>query len=390
MDHQSQQGEWAKQLHHFTSTMREFARKMPSLFQVKNIAALRERFQSTIALLSSARNRDALESLELLQKNFEENHVDYHLISSVKDLLKGLSGTLADISQNSTEPLILMERLGHPWERPLIQELKYNFPSVTIFESSASINNFYELKKLSRNAALSITSADLIVAETGTLILFDRNRLRGVLTTTSRHHVVIVPVTKVIFSHDEAIPLVGKTLRLRTGKIDAHVHVISNPSRTGDIEKIIVYGAHGPLKLEVYLLDVEDLLGLADKSEDLFLLKRHSGILELLFRHAFPWISEVTRVLEIPCVDVVSISWFYEFLNASTSKSMQYFLFLKFLESFIQRAAFIELSPIIRDVFAHCNRMATKFLQESGNDLKLISNEVESHLQNLVIEVFSP
>ncbi len=58
-----------------------------------------------------------------------------------------------------------------------------------------------------------------------------------------------------IFTFYQIIDLLGALSRLTSNYFDWNTYVISNPSRTGDIEKIIVYGAHGPLKLGVMLVD---------------------------------------------------------------------------------------------------------------------------------------
>ncbi len=386
MNHQSQERLIEEQVSVFIKKMRNaFLGTSSSSLPVNGFHDLTRKFSDISSLVRTLRNHDDSRMLTILQENLKENHVNFHVLSDVEHLLTEMLNGVSEVGQDQTG-IIMMERLGLPWERLLIQSLKREFPSISIQEQSSNFNDFKVIKESSRDALMSITSADLIVAETGSIIMIDRNRLRAVMTTAPRHHVVIVPITKIIFSFDDATGLIGKTLRLRAGSIDAHVHVISNPSRTGDIEKIIVYGAHGPLTLDVYLLDVEgktilDLL----EDDELSTLMRYSGLVEFIITQMFPWLGEVFQSLEIPSLDVVAVSWFIEHFDAQDI--LNHFLFLKFIEYFLSRNGFGERTDFIQRILGIHGRIVSKILEKHEVCPQLVLRIAENPLKSLVNEV---
>ncbi|MDH3695375.1 MAG: lactate utilization protein, partial [Gammaproteobacteria bacterium] len=96
----------------------------------------------------------------------------------------------------------------------------------------------------------ALSSAYAAVAENGTLVL-----LSDKATPTSHNflpddHLVVVQVPKV-FRYLEDV-----WEELRTGRgIPRAVNLITGPSKTADVEQTIQYGAHGPRRLHVILVD---------------------------------------------------------------------------------------------------------------------------------------
>lgn len=94
------------------------------------------------------------------------------------------------------------------------------------------------------SADAGITMVDMAVAETGTLILSDPEELR--LSLIPPIHIAIVSESQLVARMEDAwakFDVPPKMFSLITG-----------PSRTADIEKMLVLGAHGPKKLFVCLL----------------------------------------------------------------------------------------------------------------------------------------
>ncbi len=90
----------------------------------------------------------------------------------------------------------------------------------------------------------SITGCDFLIAETGTIVLkHNPNRFKsGALLP--RIHIVIASEKQIFRTLEEVFAQTG-------GKFDSLL-LITGPSRTADIEKVIVKGVHGPQK--VYLI----------------------------------------------------------------------------------------------------------------------------------------
>ncbi|MBX3120403.1 MAG: LUD domain-containing protein [Fimbriimonadaceae bacterium] len=90
-------------------------------------------------------------------------------------------------------------------------------------------------------ADLSITTAKLAIAESGTLLLEtgpDKSRLASLAPP---RHIVLVSRESIVESLEEAMPFVSERSSV----------FITGPSRTADIEGTLVHGVHGPRELFV-------------------------------------------------------------------------------------------------------------------------------------------
>lgn len=96
----------------------------------------------------------------------------------------------------------------------------------------------------------SITHADVLVAQTGSVILSSSCGGRGAFVIAPLH-VVIAGISDLVADLPAAFE------RLRAHGIPARTSsltLITGPSRTADIEKQLVMGAHGPVRLVVILI----------------------------------------------------------------------------------------------------------------------------------------
>ena len=103
-----------------------------------------------------------------------------------------------------------------------------------------------------READLGVTACDCLVAQTGSVIVSTRS-------AGGRAWSVLPPAHLVVARRDQLLPDLAAALALLRQRYDRHwpsaISVISGPSRTADIEKILVLGAHGPKRLAVYLAE---------------------------------------------------------------------------------------------------------------------------------------
>jgi hypothetical protein len=109
-------------------------------------------------------------------------------------------------------------------------------------ESNASI----------RECDLGVTACDCLVAQTGSIIV-------STLSAGGRALSVLPPTHLVIARRDQIVPDLVVAMALLRKRYDRHwpsaLSVITGPSRTADIEKILVMGAHGPKRLAVYFAE---------------------------------------------------------------------------------------------------------------------------------------
>jgi L-lactate dehydrogenase complex protein LldG len=101
-------------------------------------------------------------------------------------------------------------------------------------------------------ADLGVTSCDCLIAQTGSVIV-------STLSAGDRALSVLPPTHLVIARRDQIVPDLTAAMALLRKRYDEHwpsaLSVITGPSRTADIEKILVMGAHGPKRLALFFVD---------------------------------------------------------------------------------------------------------------------------------------
>jgi L-lactate dehydrogenase complex protein LldG len=99
---------------------------------------------------------------------------------------------------------------------------------------------------------VGVTSCDCLVAQTGSVIV-------STLSAGGRALSVLPPTHLVIARREQLVPDLVAAMAFLRKRYDKHwpsaLSVITGPSRTADIEKILVMGAHGPKRLVLYFTD---------------------------------------------------------------------------------------------------------------------------------------
>lgn len=107
-------------------------------------------------------------------------------------------------------------------------------------------------------ADVGVTGATALVMETATALLAADDAWGQLVSGLPFTHVVVAPAFKLVDTLPEGLALVRRYSESVLGKpVARYVAGISGPSRTGDIEMIIVQGMHGPGRVHLLLLDVE-------------------------------------------------------------------------------------------------------------------------------------
>ncbi|MFN8135456.1 MAG: LUD domain-containing protein [Bacteroidales bacterium] len=97
---------------------------------------------------------------------------------------------------------------------------------------------------------VGITSCEFLVSRLGSIMVSSKNSRR--LNVYPETHVVIAYVDQLVDDLKDAFEAVQKKY---AGKLPSMLSVITGPSRTADIEKTLVMGAHGPRQLFVILVE---------------------------------------------------------------------------------------------------------------------------------------
>jgi L-lactate dehydrogenase complex protein LldG len=93
-----------------------------------------------------------------------------------------------------------------------------------------------------------ITECDALVAQTGSVLLTGRSAGGRALSVLPPHHVVLARREQLMRDLPEAFAFLKKKYG---NNYPSFISFITGPSRTGDIERILVLGAHGPKKLTI-------------------------------------------------------------------------------------------------------------------------------------------
>lgn len=97
-----------------------------------------------------------------------------------------------------------------------------------------------------------VTGCEVLVAQTGGIMVSVESSGGRALSVLPPHHIVIARTTQMIPDLTAAFEHVKRRYGRR---FPSFMSFITGPSRTGDIERILVLGAHGPKRLTVLLLE---------------------------------------------------------------------------------------------------------------------------------------
>lgn len=100
---------------------------------------------------------------------------------------------------------------------------------------------------------IGLSHASSGIAETGTLLLTSGQDNPTTLNFLPDYHIVVVEAKDVTGNLEGALAKVRS--RYGKGEMPRLVNLITGPSRSGDIEQKLLFGAHGPRSLHVILVD---------------------------------------------------------------------------------------------------------------------------------------
>jgi L-lactate dehydrogenase complex protein LldG len=106
-----------------------------------------------------------------------------------------------------------------------------------------------ELRSLCASLDAGITSADYALADTGTLVLLSSPEEARMISLLPPLHIAVVPRGRILTGLDELFTLVPRPAERSSSMV-----LITGPSRTADIEQILVRGVHGPGEVHVVVV----------------------------------------------------------------------------------------------------------------------------------------
>jgi len=104
-----------------------------------------------------------------------------------------------------------------------------------------------------REYALGITRAELLIAETGGLVIDMASRAEGRPIMLAETHIVVARPSQLVPTVAHA--MVTRSIKRKSRAWGDYQVVVTGPSRTADVEKVLVIPAHGPKRLVVVLCE---------------------------------------------------------------------------------------------------------------------------------------
>ncbi len=126
------------------------------------------------------------------------------------------------------------------WEPPLQEVLnEFGYP-------------FFETDKDFEQAEVGFTLCEALIARNGTILLSNGNMAGRRLSIYPPVHIVLAYTSQLVVDLKDGFKLLKDKYGNNLPSMITHV---TGPSRTADIEKTLVLGAHGPRELFVFLLE---------------------------------------------------------------------------------------------------------------------------------------
>ncbi len=167
--------------------------------------------------------------LELaFKENLEKVNGSVYLFSSEKELYQQLKSFLSEYIKDSVFCV----------ENELVS-------SLSKFDIHHNVTS-----KLPENIEVGITGCEFLIAHTGSVMVSSAQKGGRQMFVYPPVHVIVAKKSQIVDYLEKAYELIQKKY---TGKFPSQVTIITGPSRTADIEKTLILGAHGPRELHVFI-----------------------------------------------------------------------------------------------------------------------------------------
>ena len=109
------------------------------------------------------------------------------------------------------------------------------------------------IRQSTSDAFIGVTSADYCLAETATLVMKTRPGQARAVSLVPSIHIAVIEKDSIIANLKELYALIKHDDEIPEGLTNC-MTFITGPSKTADIEAVMVHGAHGPRELYLYVI----------------------------------------------------------------------------------------------------------------------------------------
>ena len=125
-----------------------------------------------------------------------------------------------------------------------------NFDNIYSNQECLTLDDKYcVINEFNKDIEVAITGCEYLTARTGSVVVTSAvdGRKINIFAPT---HIVIAKQEQIVSDIDKAID----NLQNKYSKLPSSISFITGPSRTADIEKTLILGAHGPKRLAVFII----------------------------------------------------------------------------------------------------------------------------------------
>jgi L-lactate dehydrogenase complex protein LldG len=176
---------------------------------------------------------EALSLLQTFRKNLEDVNGHVTFVSGITELVNEISGLLT----------------ANKWDEILC-------PEGNLRKILKSGGFPFEMKEyLSEGTEVVISGCEYLVASLGSVLVSSAQAGSRRMFVYPPVHIVVARQSQVVETLETAYSL---TIEKYGQQLPSLITVITGPSRTADIEKTLILGAHGPKSLHVIILEQEN------------------------------------------------------------------------------------------------------------------------------------
>lgn len=167
----------------------------------------------------------------IFAENFKQNNGDFYYCESTEMFVDTLKHVL---TQRDEENIYV-------WERDLQKIVE-----------AGDIKFTYDDTDFLR-AEIGITSCEALIARTGSVLISSRQTSGRRLSIYPPVHIVVAYASQLVYGVREGLALMSD--KYSQGVLPSMISLTTGPSRTADIEKTLVLGAHGPKEIILFFID---------------------------------------------------------------------------------------------------------------------------------------
>ena len=195
-------------------------------------------------LFASVSSRDGL--VERFQKEFELVSGEFHFCDTGTTVLDRLTQLIESSASNN----VAISQHGICKRLAIAEGLEARLPDVKLLLEDIESENSFDRTRL-RNAMaqvqLSVTGTEYLIADTGTIVAVSGAQASRQISLLPSIHVVLATPEQIFPNMADLFLEIQRTHGTKLP--GSALTCITGPSRTADIEKVLIKGVHGPMRL---------------------------------------------------------------------------------------------------------------------------------------------